>query len=375
VRARISLVALSAALSLTRLIAAQPGFPEPSGPFDVGRIEIDVTDASRDEAFTDDPADKRRLLVTVYYPATVAAGTEHALYGTPELAAAFPFFDQERRAWRTSSYAGVPVANERFPVLLFSPGLGSPTLFYSSLLSEIASHGYVVAALWHPYSTQVVAFPDGTVLSGNPAGGLSPAPPDEQEARIEKVVLVWVADQRFVLDQLTAWNQQHDLLRGHLDLARIGAFGHSLGGATAVQAAHEDNRIDAAINMDGAMFGTVMTDARGSRAPFLFVAAEVPAPTDADLQRIGMTREQAEARMKSILDARASLIARSRDARSQTLERGLHNTFHTDLLFFTAALPQEQRVGIVGDVDPASAFADISGWIAEFMTTNVRDAK
>lgn len=39
----------------------EPAWPELRGPFEVGRLEIDVTDASRDETFTGDPTDKRRL--------------------------------------------------------------------------------------------------------------------------------------------------------------------------------------------------------------------------------------------------------------------------------------------------------------------------
>ena len=60
--------ACTAILLLSSLAAAQvqPSFPKPSGPFDVGRLEIDVTDASREEAFTDDRSDKRRLLVSLY---------------------------------------------------------------------------------------------------------------------------------------------------------------------------------------------------------------------------------------------------------------------------------------------------------------------
>jgi dienelactone hydrolase len=369
---------LAAGLALAGTIVAQPQpeFPELSGPFDVGRIEIDVTDAAREEVLTDDPDDRRRLLVSVYYPATVPQGAEHAPYGTPELAAAWQFFNEERRGWRSAGYASAPVADQLFPVLLFSPGLGNLSLYYSTVLHEIASRGYVVAALWHPYSTQVVAFPDGTVINSNPAGSMAATPPGEQSwVRLEKLGSVWVADQRFVLDQLAAWNEDHTVLRGHLDLERVGAFGHSLGGAAAAQAAHVDNRIDAAINMDGSMFGSITTDAQGSRTPFLLMQAEVPAPSDADLQQIGMTREQAEAWIKFSLDAQASLIARSRNARSQKLEGGLHNTFMTDVLFFAAALPPERRTALVGHIDPTAAFADISGWIADFMAEHVRDAK
>jgi dienelactone hydrolase len=371
---RVSL-AFAAILLFSSLAAAQvqPSFPKPSGPFDVGRLEIDATDASRDEGFTDDPADKRRLLVSVYYPATVPAGGKHAAYGTPELMAVWPFFNEERRAWLSPGYAGVPAAGGRFPVLVFSPGAGNLTLYYSSLLYDIASRGFVVAALWHPYTTEVVAFPDGTVLRSSPAGGINGIPPGQQQARLEQLGAVWAADQRFMLDQAATWNAQHSVLRGHLDLQRIGAFGHSMGGAAAAQAAHVDQRIDASINMDGAMFGTVTTE--GSRVPFLLIDAERPVLTDAELKQVGMTREQADAWIASLGNVQATTIARSREARSRKLERSQHNTFMTDLLFFTTALPAARRTALVGDVEPLPTFGQISTWIGEFMTTHVQRAK
>jgi predicted dienelactone hydrolase len=347
----------------------QPPFPDLSGPFDVGRVEIDITDGSRDEAFTDDAADKRRLLLTVYYPAAAPSGAERASYGTSELAAAWPFFNEERRAWLSPVYAGVPVANGRFPVVLFSPGLGNLTLYYSSLLCELASRGFVVAALWHPYSTQVVAFPDGTVLRSNPAGSIGAVSPDSQPAELARLGGVWAADQRFVLDQLVTWNREHPLLRDHIDLERVGAFGHSLGGAAAAEAAQVDERIDAAVNMDGAMFGAVTTE--GARVPFLLVNAEIPVPTDAELQQVGMTREQANALLASIMDVRAAVVAKSKEARAETLEGGRHNVFMTDLLFFTTAVPAERRAALVGDVEAATAFGRISAWIGDFMAAHV----
>lgn len=350
----------------------EPAWPELRGPFEVGRLEIDVTDASRDETFTDDPTDKRRLLVSVYYPATVPAGARHAPYGTPELTGVAPFFAGRRRdAWLSPSHTNVPVADGQFPVLLFSPGLGSLTVFYESLVSELASRGFVVAALWHSYSAQVVAFPDGTVVWGNAAGGMSGVPAEELAARHTQLCLVWAADQRFLVDRLAIWNEQHAQLRGRLDLERIGAFGHSLGGAAAAQAAQDDERLDAAINMDGAMFGSVTTE--GSRVPLLLLVGERPVMSDAELQQAGMSREQAESWIGAIEDARTATIVRSRDARSQKLEGANHNAFMTDVLF--SDLPAEQRIAQAGDVDPAAAFVQISAWAGDFMAEHVRDAK
>ena len=371
---RVSL-AFTAILMFSSLAAAQvqPSFPKPSGRFDVGRLEIDATDASREEGFTDDPADKRRLLISLYYPAAVPAGRQHAAYGTPELMAVWPFFNEERRAWLSLGYAGVPAADGRFPVLVFSPGAGNLTLYYSSVLYEIASRGFVIAALWHPYTTEVVAFPDGTVLRSNPAGGINGIPPGQQQARLEQLGAVWAADQRFVLDQAAIWNSQHSVLRGHLDLRRVGAFGHSMGGAAAAQAAHVDQRIDASINMDGAMFGTVTTE--GSRVPFLLLEAERPVLTDADLKQVGMTREQADTWIAALGNVQATTIARSREARARKLEGSKHNTFMTDLLFFTTALPAARRTALIGDVDPLPTFSQISTLIGEFMTAHVQRAK
>ena len=350
----------------------QPAWPDLSGPFEVGRLEIDMTDAARDETFTDDPTDRRRLLVSVYYPATLPTGARHASYGTAELVSVAPFFAGRRRdAWLSPSYTNVPVADGRFPVLLFSPGLGSLTVFYESLLSELASRGFVVAALWHPYSAQVAAFPDGTVVLSNAAGGMSGVPAEEQEVRHTQLCLVWAADQRFLLDRLAVWNEEHAQLRGSLDLERVGAFGHSLGGAAAAQAAHDDERIDAAINLDGAMFGSVATE--GLRAPLLLLVGERPVTTDAELQQAGMSREQSEAWIESIANANAATIVRSQDARLQKLDGAKHNAFMTDVLFSDLSTPQ--RVAQTGEIDPATAFGQISAWIGDFLAEHVQRRK
>ncbi|KAB2859944.1 MAG: hypothetical protein F9K46_10875, partial [Anaerolineae bacterium] len=246
--------------SLPRLAHAQNGlsieFPIPSGPYAVGRATYEWVDASRAEVFTDAPDDVRDLLVTVYYPAEVPADAVPAPYISEEVGAAFglPAFLIEQI--HTQVYADVPAVNEAFPVLIFSPGMGGIPLLYSSLLTELTSQGYVIMALWHPYSSLFVSYPDGRSVEGNAAG--APDFTQDPETELERLGAVWVGDMRFVLDQLPQLNTDDDLLAGRLDMERIGAFGHSFGGATSVQTAYEDERLDAAINMDGTMFGDVI---------------------------------------------------------------------------------------------------------------------
>lgn len=103
-----------------------------------------------------------------------------------------------------------------------------------------------------------------------------------------------------------------------------------------------------------------------------FEVARLQIPTDAELQQIGMTREQADAWIATIIESQKTMLERSRNARAQKLELGRHNTFMTDLLFFTTALPAERRTALIGDVEPTAAFARISRWIGEFMTQHVQ---
>src|SRR5687768_1634874 len=76
---------LLALLSLVVQVAAQGGnsapvptrpFSPPAGPFAVGTHEFLWVDQKREEPFTKDPADRRHLLVRVWYPAEPAPGKE-----------------------------------------------------------------------------------------------------------------------------------------------------------------------------------------------------------------------------------------------------------------------------------------------------------
>jgi hypothetical protein len=75
-------------------------------------------------------------------------------------------------------------------------------------------------------------------------------------AELDEHTAVWVADARFLLDQLGAWSQMdpEGLLTGRLDLDRVGVFGHSYGGAMAVEACFQDPRLKACENLDGGLF-------------------------------------------------------------------------------------------------------------------------
>ncbi len=151
-----------------------------------------------------------------------------------------------------------------YPVILFSPGLGNSRLIYSAIAQSLASQGFVVITIDHPYDAAVVEFPNGSfVLAANIST-------DDQ---ITTALEVRRKDVSFLIDQLHNFNITQHLfagLHGSVDLKNVQIFGHSLGGATAAAAMLEDERIQGGINLDGSFFGGVLE--QGLNRPFMIFA-------------------------------------------------------------------------------------------------------
>jgi hypothetical protein len=265
-------------------------FPTLTGEYQVGRAVYHMIDGDREEILTYDESDVRELMVTVYYPAEPGADDQPAPYVEDALQEALNI------GWRvpplrwdfiiSHSFTDVPVSEdeEHYPVLLFSPGHTMNPLFYTALVEQVASHGYIVVVLSHPYCLDVIVFPDDRIARM--------ASQCDLPIYIDEVGNVWVGDALFVLDQLTVLNDEDRLLGGHMDLERVGMFGHSFGGATSAEAAYRDQRILAAINMDGLMFGGVIEN--GITQPFMMMLSDKswqePGP-----DRFGMSQEEWDA--------------------------------------------------------------------------------
>ncbi|MGW2707143.1 alpha/beta hydrolase [Streptomyces sp. NPDC001340] len=243
-----------------------PVFPEPSGRFAVGTRVVQWTDPHRPERFTADPHDRRTVVVQLWYPAQKSpAGTQRAQYlGRTEheartvsdalaRAVGLPGFlvDGVPRA-HTHSVFNAPVADrgERFPVVLFSPGSGGVRTQNTAWAEELASHGYVVAALDHPYDSAAVVLTDGRTIHAQIA---STGDRDKDDKLAVGWTAVRAADLSFVLTQLGRLDRGEIAgpLTGRLDTGHVAVTGHSMGGAAALQAARQDHRFDAVIDLDG----------------------------------------------------------------------------------------------------------------------------
>lgn len=272
--------------------------PKPDGKYSVGITRFALKDQNRLEKWSKEPGSHREIVVQVWYPAqkpdqaikpaeywdkaALISSLQAQSFGVP------PFLFQYLSLVKTNSYWNIPIAQEKekYPVILFSPGFGSLFNENSIQMEHLASHGYIVCSIAHTYETLVALFPDGKSI---------PYSKEVQESFIrhaQKTTSLWqewiasrdssrkeaivrqiltedsflddnlrirVKDIHLLLEELQKTQSQDKYpFSQKLDMAKTGIFGHSLGGATAVQAALENKSYKAVVNLDGLQAGDMI---------------------------------------------------------------------------------------------------------------------
>lgn len=258
--------------------------PALTGPYQVGKTSYDFADPSRPEIYTADPTDKRELMVYVWYPSNAVPGAKPAPYLENAVVQALTSnaglspddFVNLVYSIQTHAISGAAVSTAqcRYPILIFSPGFGVLPEVYTSQAEELASHGYIIASISHTYDSLVTEFPDGRIALQSSLLGS-----DNQQV-LKQDVDIRAADARFVLNQLEHLNANdpQGLFTGHLELNRVGIFGHSLGGTTVVNAMLLDRRFKAGLAMDGSsqlyntLFGNRVKNSLNR--PFMLINSE-----------------------------------------------------------------------------------------------------
>ena len=210
-------------------------------------------------------------MVTLYQPATCQQ-TEAITYIPPTSAAAIqklfgaylPNISFDNFELQVCPEAPV---NHDAPVLFFSPGYLAPRVVYAVILQWVASLGFSIFAIDHPYDGTIVEYPDGSYVEY-----ANVTIPDE----ILTLLGPRVADVSSVLNAVTDSTRCQELGIPFFDTERMGVFGHSLGGATAFGALLEEPRLLAACNIDGGLWGDEITT-NNDRPYFLLNAANHPA--------------------------------------------------------------------------------------------------
>lgn len=244
--------------------------------YDVAISTASLTDPGRLDPFAKDGsfrrvmissfspiADCRRKISQKYMPTATAKFEDEKFgaYGLPN--GSFLTLELETCASRGSS-SRQPGRVETFPLVLFSGALATSRLLYNSMLQSIAAAGYLVVSLDHPYDADVVEFPGGSLVTGS----------DISDDELEAALATRVEDIAYVHRQLGNQSFANALIAGYRggcsnSLSRTAIVGHSFGGAAAAAAMLRLPSIRGGVNLDGSMFGSVLT--KGLSRPFLLV--------------------------------------------------------------------------------------------------------
>ncbi|WP_051173698.1 alpha/beta hydrolase family protein [Amycolatopsis orientalis] len=367
--------------------------PAPTGDHAIGTTELHLVDSSRPDPWK--PDRRRELMATVTYPADRHGDGPRAPWLSDAMADTLddglnspayldvPPGSIDWTSAKRHARTGAPVSRwgGPRPVVVFSPGFTVPREFDTVLTDDLASRGYVVVSLSHTYESMAVEFPGGRIERA-PQRELDPA-------TMKTAIDARVADSRFVLDQLTLLAHGVNPDAGHrtlprglgrlLDLSRIGMFGHSYGGFTSGETMYHDRRVDAGINLDGAMAsafgfpeGTPYVPGEvvkhGLDRPFLLMGSELTDP---------VTGKPVEHTHANPYDRSwVEFWGNQRGWKRDLLLRGSAHMGYSDLQAVVpqlASLVKPEKVrALIGTIDPRRSVAAQRDYISAFFDLHLK---
>lgn len=262
--------------------------PAPSGEYAVGTFTHTIH-TNRDEVLN--PGTKRSVPVRVYYPVLKASveGMSKIKYMSRDMANALkksmhaPInYDKSDAAGDNYSdcYENAPkIEGMKFPLIMFNHGLASYREANSFLCLDLASHGYVVISVGHPYDASLTELDDGTKIELHKdtmkrqyepflPGAISVLKLTKSKGTDRELADRFDAIQnkycKYVLSRVDEWEKDtlsavdyaKENLSDIIDFSNgIGATGHSLGGATAYMLCLDHEEFACGLNLDGALFG------------------------------------------------------------------------------------------------------------------------
>lgn len=215
------------------LIFPQITLSKPTGKYAVATASFTYTDERRNETFTN-TGGQRKVNVAFWFPQG---------------------------------------ANGTYPLVVFSHGTGGIKTSNTSTFMDLASNGYVVCSIDHPYHSLFTLGADGKLVRIDP--GYWQEYMDVVNHKVDAIMRYqltqkWLAlrtaDMNFVLDTILAQVKASASAAVYrlIDPEKIGLMGHSIGGAESAQVARKRSDISAVINLDGDLFGEYVDFVNGA---------------------------------------------------------------------------------------------------------------
>lgn len=295
VRGVLGTIGLAFAVALP-LALPVPELPVPSGPEAIGTRTYQIIDRSRDEPYGERPGGIRELPVQVWYPALAGDDAAPAVWNldyeevNPAISEnlGLPSWFLSHTRYSTS-HAGVDlnVAPGTYPLVIFSHGWEGVRTISLNQIEHLVSNGYIVVAPDHTHVAAATVLEDGEVVRTYSDALPDPATsdPTAYETAATQLIDVMAADLVSVLDVLHAESGGAfgDIIE-HVDLNRLGIYGHTEGGGAAVKTCLIDERCKAVLGLDPWVEPIDERDLRETMTvPALYMRSEewVDTPNDA----------------------------------------------------------------------------------------------
>ncbi|MEI7597214.1 MAG: hypothetical protein WCK02_15810 [Bacteroidota bacterium] len=278
----------------------------PTGKYKIGTKELFLTDSSRLEKFSKKKP-FRKIAIKIWYPASneidpikepyLSAYPTNTLYEIfKSKGVKVPFLDSIKKL-KTNSSNCPPISSDinKFPVLVFSSGYYfGMTDLYTSILENLASNGYIICCITHPYEQPYIKFPNNEeiyinkgktrlaylqLLITNKLQFRKRNTHKKVEIitrnilkklkRFDKALKLWTDDTKFFMNYIIEKNSDKNDFFNKIDTSKIGVFGHSFGGAVSGQMCKFDKRIKAGLNLDCFQFGNIIDNP--IEVPFMLI--------------------------------------------------------------------------------------------------------
>lgn len=361
----IAAVLLLAIIIIPKLLFTDyEGLPT-TGPYSIKQASAILVDESRMETFETDGS-FREVPVYFYYPDIDSA----------------------------SQGGEMTESTAEFPLVIFSHGAFGYYQSNTSTYMELASHGYVVISLDHPYHSFFTKDTAGKTIIVNPQFMQEVMYINENGTSEQEIIELshgWLdirtKDMNFVLDSVkTAKEQATEALNttelpscwfvssdtstaeelcsilSMTDTEHIGLMGHSLGGAASVTVGRTREDIDAVIDLDGTMLGEQFGYVDGV-CDFYEDAYPIP------LLAVNNEEHHFEGEEVESLYVNRVVLANAKDGKYTYFKGSGHMNF-TDLPLFSPVLAN--MLGI-GEVDPEECVVKMNQLVLDYYNCYLKD--
>jgi dienelactone hydrolase len=334
--------------------------PPPDGPDAIGWTELTLDEPPYDLAKLD--PEQAPALVRLWYPTAAVAPP-------PSLWSWFSHPANPAGAMLGQQGAPIKASGTARPVIVYFPGWPGTGIENHVLIRSLVSHGFVVASAEYPrrlpgmsadqYKRIVRALQQYPIYASETVYR-------EAVAQSTQRVRKRAHDASLIVDALSRLDQAKttDGFSGQLDVEHVGIMGFSLGGATAAQAAFDDPRFKAVMNMDGRHWAEARE--QGVRQPYLFISEELLLPSRADFES-----SNPDVRYNAIEDQSDYTTGERNMARNGGIHVTIRGTAHMNFTDAGLTSPLRRYTG-GGPIDPKLALRIVRDYVLAFFGKTLR---